>query len=126
MENDIFKFINLHSTLILMLIMVLPWEFNASHEYVPASCLLSFVMFKIGPSDIILSCIVLDEDGVIGKPSLIHVYAILGGLPSAFNDITNGSFSIPMVNSAICSKTGLSVQNKIVLQLLNSNTICML
>lgn len=36
---------------------------------------------------------------------------MFGGLPSASKDITKGSFSIPIVSSEMCSKTGSSVIN---------------
>lgn len=46
---------------------------------------------------------------VIGKPSLVHVYAIFAGLPSAFKFIIRGSPSIPLTDfSVFSSKTGLS------------------
>lgn len=57
-----------------MLTEVVPWLFSASHEYVPASCLVSFVIFKIGPSDIILSVPELELEAVaIGNPSFVQV-----------------------------------------------------
>lgn len=61
------------------------------------------------PSEIIRSVAELVEIGVIGRPSFVQVYAMFGGLPSACSDITNGSFSIPIVSSATRSNTGLSV-----------------
>ena len=87
----------------------LPCEFIASQVYVPASCLLNLVIFKTGPSEMIRSTPEPVDDCIIGRPSLVQVYAIFCGLPSAFSETISGSPSTPVTASSLSlSKTGLS------------------
>lgn len=83
--------LNSHSTITLILIISDPCELTASQVYMPASFRVNFVIFNIGPSDTIRS----SPPDKMGKPSLVHVYAIDMGFALAIMATCNCSPSTP-------------------------------